>query len=62
MSDAPFDADALIDASLPLLRMSLTQDSRGAVKLHLEIAEKLARLVTGFELEDEAEPAPVYSP
>ena len=62
MSDAPFDADALIDASLPLLRMTLTAESRSVVKLHLETAEKLSKLVTGFELDDEAEPAPVYSP
>jgi hypothetical protein len=62
VTDAPFDADALIDASLPLLRMQLSEESRAVVRLHLETAEKLSKLVTGFELEDDAEPAPVYSP
>ena len=62
MSQQNFDADALIDASLPLLGMTLAADSREVVKLHLETAEKLSRLVTEFPLDDEAEPAPVYSP
>lgn len=57
-----FSADAWIDASLPLLEMKLTSESRAVVKLHLETAEKLSRLVREFELEDEAEPAPVYTP
>jgi hypothetical protein len=57
-----FDADAYIDASLPLLGMTLTEESRAVVKLHLETASTLAKLVTGFALEDEAEPAPVYTP
>jgi len=56
-----FDADALIDASLPLLGMKLSSESRAVVKLHLETAEKLSRLVRDFELQDEAEPAPVYT-
>ncbi len=55
-----FDGDALIDASLPLLRLELTPESRAVVKLHLETAEKLSRLVRDFELDDDAEPAPVY--
>ena len=56
-----FDADALIDASLPLLGLDLPDDSRAVVKRHLEIAERLSRLVRDFPLEDEAEPAPVYT-
>ena len=62
MSDKTFDADAYIDASLPLLGMILTPESRAVVKLHLETASTLAKLVTSFELEDEAEPATVYTP
>ena len=62
MSETTFDAGAYIDASLPLLGMTLTPESRAVVKLHLETAEKLSRLVREFELEDEAEPAPVYAP
>ena len=62
MSDDGFSAEALIDASLPLLEIKLSDASRAVVKLHLETAEKLSRLVREFELEDEAEPAPVYAP
>jgi Protein of unknown function (DUF4089) len=62
LTERPFDADALIDASAPLLGMNLTEESRAVVKLHLETAAKLAKLVTGFELADEAEPATVYTP
>ena len=62
MSEKPFDADALIDASLPMLDMDLTEESRAVVKQHLETAATLAKLVTGFPLDDEAEPAPVYRP
>jgi hypothetical protein len=62
MTKPEFDADALIDASLPLLGLRLAADSRAVVKLHLETAEKLSRLVREFPLDDEAEPAPVFTP
>ena len=62
MTETLFDADALIDASLPLLGLSLSEAARPVVKLHLETAERLARLVTEFPLDDESEPAPVYTP
>lgn len=55
-----FDADAYIDASLPLLGISLSDDSRAMVKVHLETAEKLSRFVREFPLDEEAEPAPVF--
>ena len=60
MTRSEFDADALIDASLPLLGLELPADSRAAVKLHLETAERLSRLVRDLPLDDETEPAPVY--
>ena len=62
MKETLFDADALIDASLPLLGLSLPEGARPIVKLHLETAERLARLVADFPLDDESEPAPVYAP
>ena len=55
-----FSADALIDASLPLLGLTLTPTSRAAVKLHLETAETLWRSLRGFDLVELTEPAPVY--
>ena len=62
MTEPMFDADALIDASLPLLEMKLSQESRAVVKMHLQTAETLSRMVREFDLDDEAEPAPVYIP
>lgn len=62
MTQTSFDADALIDASLPLLGLTLPEGSRPVVKLHLETAERLARTVLDFPLDDESEPAPVYTP
>jgi 1-carboxybiuret hydrolase subunit AtzG-like protein len=61
MSETPFHADALIDASLPLLGLALPEDLRAGVKLHLETAERLSRLVLEFPLDDESEPAPVFT-
>ena len=61
MTRQEFNAGALIDASLPLLGLELTPESRAGVKLHLETAERLSRLVREFALDDEAEPAPVFT-
>ena len=61
MTKDEFNPDALIDASLPLLGLELAADSRAVVKMHLETAERLSRLVRDFPLDDEAEPAPVYT-
>jgi len=61
-SQAQFDAEALISASLPLLGLTLSPESRAVVKLHLETAEAMSRLVREFALPDEAEPAPVFTP
>jgi hypothetical protein len=61
MTKLEFEADRLIEASLPLLGLELTQTSRAVVKMHLETAERLWRAVRDFPLDDEAEPAPVYT-
>lgn len=57
-----FDADALIDAAAPLLELTVSQAARPGVKLNLEIAARLSKLVMEFPLDDEAEPAPVFVP
>ena len=57
-----FDADALIDATAPLLELPVSEASRPGVKLNLQIAAQLAPLVMDFPLDDEAEPAPVFGP
>jgi hypothetical protein len=61
MTKTEFDADALIDASLPLLGIQLGEESRAVVKLHLTTAETLSRLVRDFPLDEDAEPAPVFT-
>ena len=61
-SKVKFDAEALISASLPLLGLTLAPESRAVVKLHLETAEAMSRIVREFPLPDEAEPAPVFTP
>jgi hypothetical protein len=62
MSEPHFDADALIDATLPLIGLALSEGARPMVKLHLETAERLARLVMEFPLDETSEPAPVFTP
>ena len=61
MRQDEFDADPVIDAWLPLLGIELPLDSRVVVKLHLETAARLWRGLRDFPLDDEAEPAPVYT-
>jgi len=61
MSEPKFDADAVIAASAGLLRLDLAGADTAVVKLHLETAERLARLALDFPLDDEAEPAPVFT-
>jgi Protein of unknown function (DUF4089) len=62
MTEPGFDADALIDAALPLLEFNPREGSRAAIKSNLEVAARLARLVMEFPLDDESEPAPVFTP
>ena len=62
MSEPVFDANALIAASAGLLRIDLADADLAVLKLHLETAERLARLAVDGSLDDEAEPAPVFTP
>jgi hypothetical protein len=58
----PFDPAALVAAAAPLIGVELAPESRAAVVLHLKIAAGLAAKLEAVELNDEAEPAPVFSP
>lgn len=62
MSYKPFDADALIEATAPLLQLQITPDYRPGVKQNLKTAAKMAALVQQVKLPDDIEPAPVYRP
>ncbi len=57
-----FDPNALAEAMAPLLKLTLTPESLGPVKLHLEIAAAFAAKLDALALDDEAEPAPVFQP
>jgi hypothetical protein len=62
MTERPFDAAALVDATAPLLKIALTPESRTEVILHLEIAAEQAELLLSAEIGDEDEPAAVFRP
>lgn len=62
MAYKPFDADALIEATAPLLQLKIAPEYRPGIKLNLKTAAKLFAQVEQLKLEDAAEPAPVYRP
>jgi len=62
MKREEFDPEALIDAVVPLLGLTLTADSRAQTALHLKIAAGQAELLLSATIDDEAEPAPVFRP
>ena len=57
-----FDPAAIAEAMAPLLGFSLTPERRGPVLTHLKIAADLAAKLASAPLDDEAEPAPVFTP
>jgi Protein of unknown function (DUF4089) len=52
--------DELIAAAADTLALPIDPAWQPAVRTHLEITLRFARLVEEFELPDEAEPAPVF--
>ena len=62
MAFKPFDADAMIDAMAPVLRLEISDEHRPGVRLNLKTAGKMAALLEQVPIEDAAEPAPVYRP
>ncbi len=60
MAYKPFDADALIDATAPLLQLRIAPEHRPGIKLNLKTAGKMAALIEQIPLTDETEPAPVF--
>ena len=57
-----FDPAAVAEAMAPLLGLELTPERRGPVLMHLKIAADLAGKLAAVPLDDEAEPAPVFTP
>jgi len=54
------ELDALIDASAPVLGLTIAPAWRDAVRANLAITFRLGRVVADFDLLDEIEPAPVF--
>jgi hypothetical protein len=62
MAYKPFDADALVDASAPLLQLRIDERYRAGIKINLKTAARMAAIVEQMRLDDAAEPAPVFRP
>ncbi len=60
-NDKP-DIAAIADAMARALGLNISGESRAAVIGHLDIAFRLAPSFMDFPLDDEAEPAPVFTP
>jgi hypothetical protein len=56
------EAENLMIAAAELMRLPVEPAFKPGVLANLEVAVKMAALVESFELDDEAEPAPVYRP
>jgi hypothetical protein len=57
-----FDPEAVVDAMLPLLGLTATNESRAQTIVHLRIAAELAQRLLSPPLDDQEEPAPVFTP
>jgi len=62
MSADPFDPEALVNAMVPLLGLSMTAASRTQTLVHLRIAAEQAEKLLSVSLDDQEELAPVFTP
>jgi hypothetical protein len=58
----PAAIEAFIDAGAALSGLAVDPAYRPGVKIHLNAVTNAAKLVLAFELEDDAEPGPVFRP
>jgi hypothetical protein len=56
-----FDPEAVVDAMAPLLGLTLTPESRAQTLVHLRIAAEQAEKLLSIPLDDQQEPAPVFT-
>ncbi len=54
------ELDAYIGASAALLGLGVRPEWQAPIRANLSVTLRMAALVEGFSLPDEAEPAPVY--
>ncbi len=62
MSSDSFDPEAVVDAMLPLLKLTATAESRVQTITHLWIAAEHAEKLLSVSFDDQEEPAPVFAP
>ncbi len=58
----PFDAEAVIEAMMPLLGLPLDPAYRPGIVLNLEFTARFAAIVLAGPSDDDDEPAPVFIP
>ena len=58
----PAALEAFIDAGAAMNGLTVDPAYREGVKIHLNAVTNAAKLVLAFELEDDAEPGPVFKP
>lgn len=56
-----FDPEGVVNAMGPLLGLTLTADSRAQTIVHLRIAAEQAEKLLSVPLDDQQEPAPVFT-
>jgi hypothetical protein len=61
MNDNKLDPEKFVEAIADWLDIDLSAASLETVEMHLSTAARLAQLVLDFPLDDEAEPAPVFT-
>ena len=62
MTKESFDPQALAEAMAPLLGLSQSLESRAQTIVHLRIAAEHAEKLLSVPLDDQEEPAPVFTP
>ena len=56
-----FDPEGVVNAMAPLLGLTLTAESRAQTIVHLRIAAEQAERLLSVPLDDQQEPAPVFT-
>ncbi len=62
MTPESFDPEALVKAMAPLLGLTQTPESRAGTIVHLRIAAEQAAKLLSISLDDQDDPAPVFTP
>ena len=61
MTANSFNPEAVVDTMAPLLGLTLTPESRAQTIVHLRIAAEQAEKLLSVPLDDQQEPAPVFT-